>query len=69
MGAKGCRQREPWDFVPTDESVKTATRMGEAAQGFRSLQLYRPEEPVAGDFRELFAEVDEWSGKAGAVNG
>lgn len=62
--------RKQFSFVPVFGTlVRDATRVGEAAQWFEPLQLYRPKEPVAGDFRQLFAEVEEWSGKAGVVNG
>lgn len=61
--------RKQFAFVPVFGSfVRDATRVGEASQGFAPLQFYRPKEPVAGDFRQLFAEVEEWCGKAGKRN-
>lgn len=62
--------RKQFAFVPVfDTFVRDASRVGEAAQAFKPLQLYRPKEPVAGDFRNLFAEVEAWCGKAGESNG
>lgn len=60
--------RKQFAFVPVfDTFVRDASRVGEAAQAFAPLQLYRPKEPVAGDFRNLFAEVEKWCG--GVRNG
>lgn len=62
--------RRQFAFVPVFGCfIRDTTCVGEASQAFTPLQFYRPRHPVAGDFRQLFAEVEEWCGKAGKRNG
>lgn len=62
--------RRQFAFVPVFGCfIRDTTCVGEASQAFTPLQFYRPRHPVAGDFRQLYAEVEEWCGKAGKRNG